>query len=74
LFEHLQSCLGRDEAVLSYAEIAARLGLTEAAVKMAVQRLRARYRTLLREEIGKTVASPEEIDDEVRHLFSAFGP
>jgi DNA-binding transcriptional regulator LsrR (DeoR family) len=59
---------------LPYAEIAARLNLTEAAVKMAVQRLRARYREILRAEIGDTVSSPEEIEEEIRHLFVSFGP
>jgi RNA polymerase sigma-70 factor (ECF subfamily) len=58
---------------LPYADIAARLNLTEAAVKMAVQRLRARYREILRREIGDTVASPDEIEDEIRHLFATFG-
>ena len=74
LFEYLQTCLGRDESALPYAEIAARLKLTEAAVKMAVHRLRARYREILRAEIAHTVSSAEEVEEEVRHLFSAFGP
>jgi hypothetical protein len=39
---------------------------------MAMQRLRARYRVILREEIGKTVASPEEAEAELRDLFAAF--
>ena len=74
LFELLRGCLAKDESALPYAEIAARLNLTEAAVKMAVQRMRARYREILRAEIAGTVASPGEIDEEIRHLFSAFGP
>ncbi|MGO8836634.1 MAG: RNA polymerase sigma factor [Limisphaerales bacterium] len=74
LFEYLRSCLTRDESALPYAEIAARLNLTEAAVKMAIHRLRARYREILRAEIADTVSSPEEIEEEIRHLFSTFGP
>jgi RNA polymerase sigma factor (sigma-70 family) len=74
LFELLSGCIAREEGSLRYAEIAARLNLTEAAVKMAVHRLRARYRELLRAEIAGTVSSPEEVDEEIRHLFSAFGP
>jgi predicted transcriptional regulator len=35
-------------------------------------RMRERYQTLLREEIGRTVASPDDIDDEIRHLFTVF--
>lgn len=74
LFEYLQSCLAREESALPYADIAARLNLTEAAVKMAVQRLRARYREILRAEIAHTVSTPDEVEEEIRHLFSAFGP
>jgi len=73
LFEHLQNCLARDESALSYAEIAAQLKLTEAAIKMAVQRLRNRYRELLRREIAETVSTAAEVEEELRHLFAAFG-
>ena len=74
LFELLRGCLAKDESALPYAEIASRLNLTEPAVKMAVQRLRARYREILRTEIADTVAGPEEVEEEIRHLFSTFGP
>ena len=74
LFEHLQSCLVRDHSALPYAAIAQRLKLTEAAVKMAVHRLRNRYRDILRAEIAQTVATPDQIEEEIRHLFAAFGP
>lgn len=74
LFESLHNCLAREESGLSYATIGARLHLTEAAVKMAVRRLRARYRDILRREIADTVAVAEDIEEELRHLFSAFGP
>jgi len=70
LFAHLRSCLTREESALPYAEIAARLNQTEAAVKMAAQRLRGRFREILREEISKTVSSPEEVEQEIRYLFS----
>ena len=73
LFDYLRHCLARDEAALPYAEIAGRLKLTEAAVKMAVHRLRSRYREILQHEIAQTVSTPEEIEEEIRHLFSAFG-
>jgi DNA-directed RNA polymerase specialized sigma24 family protein len=74
LFENLRNCLAREEEAPAYADIAARLKLTEAAMKMAVQRLRRRYREILREQIAETVSSPEEIEEEIRHLFAAFGP
>jgi RNA polymerase sigma-70 factor (ECF subfamily) len=74
LFETLRSLLVKDESASPYAEIAARLNLTEPAVKMAVHRLRTRYREVLREEIVQTVSSAAEVEEELRHLFSAFGP
>jgi len=46
--------------------------MSEGAVKVAVHRLRQRYRELLREEIAQTVANEEEIDDEIRYLFAAL--
>ena len=55
-----------------YAELAARLGLTEGALRVAVHRLRRRYRSLLRAEIAQTVESPAETDAELRHLFRAL--
>lgn len=73
LFEYLRGCLARDESALPYAQIAERLNLTEAAVKMAVQRLRARYREILRDEIAHTVSSAADVEEEIRHLFSTFG-
>ncbi len=73
LFEQLRHCLVKDKSAPSYAEIAARLSLTEAAVKMAVHRLRVRYREILRAEIADTVAGPAEVEQEIRDLFATFG-
>jgi DNA-directed RNA polymerase specialized sigma24 family protein len=61
---------GRGEIPL--AAIAAELGLTEGAVKMAASRLRRRYGEILREEIGLTVADPADVEGEVRALFAAL--
>lgn len=72
LFKALVGCLTKAESVSPYARIAEQLQLTVPAVKMAVQRLRSRYRRLLQEEIGKTVADPDEIQDEIKYLFSLF--
>lgn len=55
-----------------YAGIAAQLGVSEGSVKIAVHRLRERYRDLIRAEIADTVATPAEIDDELRHLIDAL--
>lgn len=57
---------------LTYAEIGRHLGLTEAAVRSEVHRLRERFRAVLRRVIAHTVATPEEIDDEIRHLMKVL--
>ena len=59
-------------AAARYAQVAAELGMTAGAVKVAVHRLRRRYRQLLRDEIAQTVSGPEEIDDELRYLLSCL--
>ena len=71
LFEAMKGHLagGRDER---YAATAARLGMSEGAVKVAVHRLRRRYRDILQEEIAHTVAGPEEIEEEIRYLFTCL--
>jgi RNA polymerase sigma-70 factor (ECF subfamily) len=55
-----------------YAALAERLGMTEGAVKVAVHRLRQRYRDRLRALIAETVVSPEDVDEEIRDLFAAL--
>lgn len=72
LFDLLRASLTRDDSALPYADIADRIGSSTAAVKMAAMRMRERYQMLLREEIARTVSSPDEIEDEIRHLFSVF--
>ena len=71
LFDALKTHLTGDEA-MGYAATAARLGMTEGAIKVAAHRLRRRYRELLREEIAQTVASPDEIEDEIHYLFTCL--
>ena len=71
LFDALQVYLSGDKSGLSYAEMAARLNLTEGSVKMAVLRMRRRFGELLHAEIAHTVTKPEEIDEEIRCLFAA---
>ena len=72
LFAQLKPTLTETSRTVGYAEIATRLGTTEGAVKVAVHRLRQRYREVLRAEIADTVASPEEVEDEIRNLFAAL--
>jgi RNA polymerase sigma-70 factor (ECF subfamily) len=68
-FEQLRIFLSGDPPGVSYAQIADRLKMTEGAVKVAVLRLRQRYRELFRAEVAQTVA-PEELDDEMRRIIS----
>ena len=72
-FEHLKACLTAGRGEISYAEIGTALGLNEGAVRVAVHRLRKRYREIFREEIAHTVSGPEEIDAEVRYLMGVLG-
>lgn len=72
LFDALKFTLAGAGDAQPYAEIGAKLGMNEGAVKVAVHRLRHRYRDTLRAEIAATVADPEEVDDELRHLFAAL--
>ena len=69
LFETLKPCLMGSREAQPYAALAADLKMTEGAVKVAVHRLRERYREHLQAEIAHTVASPAEVAAEMRHLF-----
>ncbi len=72
LFVLLNPCLIGDRTTKPYADLAKELGTTEGTVKSAVHRLRQRYRQMLHDEIANTVARPEEIEDELRHLFAVL--
>jgi RNA polymerase sigma factor (sigma-70 family) len=69
-FEALKACLARSGDHPRYGEIAARLETTEAAVKMAVHRMRERFGEALRAEVANTVAGPGDVEDEMRHLLT----
>ena len=71
-FAALKEFLTGRERGTPYGEIAKRLGVSEGAIKTAVHRLRQRYRELLETEIAHTVASPDEIGEERRHLLNAL--
>ena len=73
IFERLKGSLsGGGET--SFAEIAAQIGISENAAKVAAHRLRKRYRELLLAEVAQTLTDPQEIDDEIRQLFEALRP
>jgi RNA polymerase sigma-70 factor (ECF subfamily) len=71
-FEQMKIFLSGEKRPVPYAEVARRLGITELAVKVAVHRLRKRFRDALREEIAQTVARPEQIDAELQALHAAL--
>ena len=70
LFDSLKELLPDEPGAPSQADIAAHLGMTENAVRQAFHRFRQRYQSLLREEIAHTVATPGDIEDELRHLIA----
>jgi RNA polymerase sigma factor (sigma-70 family) len=72
LFEQLKATLTEGRGSVAYVELAARLKISEASVKMAVHRLRQRYREVLRMEIAETVAHTSEVEDELREVFRAL--
>jgi len=72
LFAGLNSCLVGGRETQPYAELAAQLAMNEGAVKVAVHRLRKRYRQLLRDEIAQTTAGAGDVDDELHHLFAVL--
>lgn len=71
-FEMLKVYLVDDRGAVSFAEMAGRLGMTEAAVKGVVRRMRQRYREIFREEILDTLSDPKEVDAEIRYLINVL--
>jgi RNA polymerase sigma-70 factor (ECF subfamily) len=72
LFDKIRPFVIAAAAPPSYETLAAELNMSSGAIRVAVHRLRERYRELLRAEVANTVASPADIDDELRHLASVL--
>jgi RNA polymerase sigma-70 factor (ECF subfamily) len=72
LFTKLEPALTGETPPGAFGQWASELSMSEGAVKVALHRLRRRFGEVLRSEIAHTVSSPEEIDDEIRHLFAAI--
>ena len=70
LYDSLEQLLPGEPDAPSQTDIAARLSMTENAVRQAFHRFRQRYQSLLRQEIAHTVATPGDIEDELRHLIA----
>lgn len=71
-FERLKHLVWGGTATVSYSDLAAELGGSESGLRVAVHRLRHRFRELLRAEIAHTVARPEEVDEELRALIETL--
>ena len=71
-FDHLKLFLEGEASSGDYAAMAAGLGMSANAIAVSVHRLRQRYRELVRIEVANTVGSPDEVEDEMRHLFAVL--
>jgi RNA polymerase sigma-70 factor (ECF subfamily) len=73
LFDQLKMFLMAGKGESAQSDVAKTLGMEEGAVRVAIHRLRKRYRVLLRDEIAQTLADESQVDEEMRALFGAFG-
>jgi RNA polymerase sigma factor (sigma-70 family) len=70
---HVLSChLAAEGDEVSYANLSKELGVNQAAVKKQLHNMRDRYRSLLRNEVARTVSDPAEVEDEIRYLCAAL--
>lgn len=72
LFDALSGFLATERADMSYADLAANLGVAESVIKKQLHNLRERYRWLLRAEVAHTVANPADVDAEIRYLCATL--
>ncbi len=73
VFDVLKPWLTGDTENLSQADAARELGMNEAAVKVAIHRLRRRFREIIKKEVGDTLNDPAQVEQELQHLISALG-
>jgi RNA polymerase sigma-70 factor (ECF subfamily) len=73
LFEHLSAFLSTEGDARQYEALAAKLGMSTGSLPVAVHRLRQRYRECVRLALAQTVASPEDLEEEMNYLFSVLG-
>lgn len=72
LYQAVEPCLTGGAGALDYAKVASEQGMAEASVRVAVHRLRRRYRDLLRAEIAQTVDSPKQVEEEISYLLNCL--
>lgn len=73
IFKHLKGSLVSRKGDSSYRVLGGTLGMSEGAVKMAVNRMRTRYGQLIWDEVAKTVENPEDVSDEINYLIEVAG-
>lgn len=71
-FDALKDCLMAERGAIDYAAVATRLGLNAGAARVAVHRLRKRFREVYRDEISRTLSEGEDLAAELRHLTAAL--
>ena len=71
-FGLMKEWLAAAQGEIPYAQVAAQLGTTEGAARVAVHRLRKRFRELFRQRIAQTVAEPDDVDTEIRHVAAVL--
>src|SRR5205085_2176310 len=71
-FEALKGCLMAGRGAIDYATVAKQLGMNEGAARVAVHRLRKRFREIYSEEISQTLAEGADLEEELRHLSAAL--
>jgi len=72
LYEAIEPCLTQGAHAVDYRQVSRELGVAEGTVRVAVHRLRRRYRDLLRNEIAQTVDSPEQVEEEISYLLNCL--
>jgi len=73
LFEHLSKFLSSEATAGDYDALAPKLGMSSSAIGVTVHRLRQRYRECVRLELAQTVASPDDLEEEMNYLFTVLG-
>ena len=71
-FRCLEPFLTGCPGAAAYEKVASELGMTAPSVRVAVHRMRRRFGKLLREDVAETVSGPDEVDDELRHIFAVL--
>lgn len=71
-FEHLKETLTAERGAVPYAALAAKLDVSEGAARVAVHRLRKRFREIFRATVADTVSNPDEVDEELRHVVEVL--